>query len=113
MQTHLARITGIPRRWRVLGLAVVIAAVVGVRVAAVFTVAVNWDEFALLNNARLTAETGQLQAGGRPGLASVLLLPFVADCDDEVDVIRRARGLWLAITFALLAGFAALIAQLQ
>ena len=113
MQTHLARITGIPRRWRMLGLAVGIAALLGVRVAAVFTVAVNWDEFALFNNARLTVETGQLQAGGRPGLASVLLLPFVADCDDEIEVIRRARGLWLAITFALLAGFATLIAQLQ
>jgi hypothetical protein len=113
MQTHLARITGIPRRWQTLGLVMAIAVLLGVRVAAVFTVAVHWDEFALFNNARLTAETGQLQAGGRPGLASVLLLPFVADCGDEVDVIRRARVLWLAFTFALLAGFAALIAQLQ
>jgi hypothetical protein len=113
MQTYLARITGIPRRWRMLGLTMGIAVLLGIRVAAVFTVAVNWDEFALFNNARLTAETGQLQAGGRPGLASVLLLPFVADCNDEIDVIRRARVLWLAFTFALLVGFAALIAQLQ
>jgi hypothetical protein len=80
---------------------------------AVFTVAINWDEFALLKAADITAETGALQAGGRPGLAVILLLPFVEGCDDEIQSIRGARLLWLGITFAFLAGLAALLAQLQ
>jgi hypothetical protein len=80
---------------------------------AVFTVAINWDEFALLEAADVTAETGALQAGGRPGLAVILLLPFVEGCDDEIQVIRGARLLWLGITFAFLAGLAALLAQIQ
>jgi hypothetical protein len=42
----------------------------------------------------------------------VLLLPLVADCDDEVQVIRRARLLWAVITVTFLAGLAVWIAQL-
>jgi hypothetical protein len=113
MPPHFARITGIPRRWRLAVLAAAVAAILALRLAAVFTVAVNWDEFALLNNARLTVETGVLQAGGRPGLGIVVLLPLVDGCDDEIAVARQARCLWLAFTLALLAGLGALIAQLQ
>jgi hypothetical protein len=113
MPPHLARITGIPRRWRLAGLVAAVAALLTLRLAAVFTTAVNWDEFALLNSVRLTAETGVLNAGGHPGLGVVVLLPFVAGCDDEIEVIRQARVLWLAFTVALLAGLAGLLAQLQ
>ena len=42
-----------------------------------------------------------------------MLLPFVADCDDEIRVLRRARLLWLAITLAFLVGLAAWLAQLS
>jgi hypothetical protein len=86
--------------------------VLAARVAAAFTANVNWDEFALLHLADVTQTTGVLEAGGRAGLAVALLLPFVANCSDEIDVIRRARLLWIAITAAFLAGLAVWIAQL-
>jgi hypothetical protein len=98
------------RRWL---LAALLLAAVALRASAVFTVAINWDEFALLKAADITAESGTLEAAGHPGLAVILLLPFVGGCDDEVQVIRRARLLWLGISFAFLAGLAALLAQLQ
>ncbi len=93
-------------------LAAALVLVLAARVAAAFTANVNWDEFALLHLADLTQTTGVLETGGRAGLAVALLLPFVADCDDEVEVIRRARLLWIAITAAFLAGLAVWIAQL-
>ena len=99
------------RRWTLVGLAV--AFVVALRVAAVYTVAANWDEFSLFETASKTYETGILRSGGRPGLAQVLVLPFVADCDDEIEVVRHARLLWLFFTLALLAGVGVLAAQLQ
>ena len=117
MPVHAARMTEairrVPRRWRRAALAVLALAVVAARVAAVFTVAANWDEFALLDAADRTAETGVLHAGGRPGLAVIAMLPFVADCDAEMHVIRSARLAWLVLTFIFLAGLGALLAQLQ
>jgi hypothetical protein len=97
-------------RW---GLAVLLVLVLAARVAAVFTANANWDEFALLHLVDQTEVTGVLHSGGRPGLAVVMLLPFVADCDDEIEVLRRARLLWLAITLAFLVGLAAWLAQLS
>ncbi len=97
-------------RW---GLAAALALVLVARVATVFTANVNWDEFALLHLVDKTEVTGVLHSGGRPGLAVAMLLPFVADCDDEIQVLRRARLLWLAITLSFLVGLAAWLAQLS
>jgi hypothetical protein len=101
------------RRRRARGLA---AALLGLalvlRAAAVFTTNIHWDEFGLLHLADVTEATGRLEAGGRPGLAVVLLLPFVRDCDDETQVVRRARLLWAGITLLWLAGVWFWIAQL-
>lgn len=82
------------------------------QIAAVFTTNVHWDEFALLHLADLTAERGRLEAGGRGGLVVALLLPFVEGCESEIQVIRRARLLWVGITFLWLAGVAAWLVQL-
>ncbi len=99
-----------PALWALLLLAV---ALVATRLVSVFTVAANWDEFGLLHRADLSAETGVLHGGGRPGLAVLLLLPFVADCTDEIQVVRQARLLWLAVTLVYLGGVAALAAGMQ
>jgi hypothetical protein len=96
-------------RWLAAG---VLLLALAARVAAVYTANLNWDEFALLNLADASHVSGVLQTGGRPGLAVVLLLPLVANCDDEVQVIRRARLLWTLVTVVFLAGLAAWIAQL-
>ncbi len=101
------------RHWRRWALGMLALVFVATRVAAIFTVSLNWDEFALLDGAVRTAETGVLHSGGRPGLATIALLPWVSGCDDEIQVIRHARLLWLAITLAFLAGLGALLAQLQ
>ena len=97
------------RRALALGLLVL----VGLRLAAVYTVGANWDEFALLDRADATHESGVFHSGGRPGLAVLVLLPFVRACDDEIEVIRHARLLWLGLTLAFLAGVGVLVAQLQ
>jgi hypothetical protein len=90
-----------------------VSLLVASRVVAVFTVGANWDEFALLDRADETLESGQLKTGGRPGLSVLLLLPFVAECENEIEVIRRARLLWLVVTLGFVAGLAALLFQLQ
>lgn len=54
----------------------------------------NWDEFALLLRAETTARTGVLQGGGRPGLATVLLVPIAKACVNGVDALRVARLWW-------------------
>jgi len=94
-----------------LGLAA--AAVAGLRIAAVYSVAGNWDEFGLFENASITHETGVLNGGGRPGLAQLAVLPLVAGCHDEIEVLQRARLLWIFFTLAFLVGVGVLVAQLQ
>jgi len=94
-----------------LGLAVAVFA--ALRIAAVYSVAGHWDEFGLFENASVTHETGVLYAGGRPGLAQLVVLPLVADCDDEIVVLQRARLLWFFITLAILIGVGVLAGQLQ
>lgn len=74
-------------------------------VISVFTENINWDEFALLARAADTLATGQLRSGGRPGLATLILVPFVQGCVDSIEVIRNSRLLWVAFTVALVAGF--------
>jgi hypothetical protein len=99
------------RRVRILLLGLAVALYAATRVAAVFTVAANWDEFALLDRAANTAETGVLEGGGRPGLATLLLTPFAADCHDEIATLRHARLLWAGITLCFLAGLAVLLGR--
>jgi len=89
-----------------------LALAVGLQVAAVFTTNVHWDEFALLHLADLTASSGKLEAGGRGGLAVALLLPLVEGCESEIEVVRRARLLWVGLTFLWLAGVTLWLAQL-
>ncbi|MBW2733383.1 MAG: hypothetical protein JRH20_13430 [Deltaproteobacteria bacterium] len=73
------------------------------RIASIYTENINWDEFALMHRVVQTERTGHLISGGRPGLATIFLLPFVGDCADEISVIHRARLLWTFLTFAYLA----------
>lgn len=94
-----------------LGLAV--AAFAALRIAAVYHAAGHWDEYGLFENASITLETGVLNGGGRPGLAQLFVLPLVADCDDEIEVLQRARLIWVLITLAYLAGVGVLVWQLQ
>ena len=82
------------------------------RVGAVYTESVNWDEFGLLENAAQTAASGQLHAGGRPGLAVLLVLPLVNQCGDEIAAVHGARLLWLVITGLMLLGLAKLASQM-
>ena len=93
-------------------LAAVLALAVGLQVAAVFTTNVHWDEFALLHLADLTAHSGRLEAGGRAGLAVAMLIPLVEGCESEIEVIRRARLLWVGLTFLWLAGLTLWLAHL-
>jgi hypothetical protein len=92
--------------------AAALALLLALRLLAVHTASIHWDEFALLHLADLTQATGEFESGGRGGLATALLLPFVRDCDDEVAVVRRARLLWTAFTALFLAGLAVCVAQL-
>ncbi|HXV37374.1 MAG TPA: hypothetical protein VEC18_09500, partial [Myxococcota bacterium] len=93
--------------------ALALAVFAALRVAAVYTAAGNWDEFGLLENAAISHETGVLRGGGRPGLAQLAVLPLVAGCDDEMQVLQRARLLWVAITLAYLVGVGVLAVQCQ
>jgi hypothetical protein len=102
-----------PRRAAQALLAALLLLVLALRAGAVFTTNVHWDEFVLLDQADVSLGSGRLEAAGRPGLAVALLLPFVADCDDEIQVVRRARLLWLGLTCAWLLGVAAWLGQLS
>jgi len=94
-----------------LGLAV--ALFTALRIAAVYSAAGNWDEFGLFENSSITHETGILTGGGRPGLAQLAVLPIVADCHDEISVLRQARLIWVFITLAYLVGVGVFAWQLQ
>jgi hypothetical protein len=93
-------------------LALAILAWVALRVASIFTVAFNWDEFVLLDRTARQAADGFVRGGGHGGLSELLLAPLVAGCEDEIAVARGARAAWLFLTIAYLAGVAAVIGQL-
>ncbi len=101
-----------PRRIGRIALVCVLLAFAALRVATVYTVAFNWDEFALFHDVALTAQHGELRSAGHPGLPQVALLPLVRECSDEISVGRAARLAWLALTFGYLAGVFALLLQL-
>ncbi len=84
---------------------------VALRAASVHTENVNWDEFNLIHNAAWTWQSGELHAGGRPGLAVLLLLPFVADCANEIEVARSARSLWILFGVGMLVGLWCVLAR--
>lgn len=89
-----------------------LAGLLALQTAAVFRVAFNWDELALLEGVARTAREGVLHSGGHPGLPQIALLPWVAGCDDEVDVARGARLAWLVLTLAYGVGIFALLREL-
>lgn len=89
-----------------------VIAIVVVRLLSIYTESVNWDEFNIVHNAAWTVQSGELHAGGRPGLAVLVLLPFVADCQNEIVVVQRARILWMLFTLVGLVGFGCLLRQL-
>jgi hypothetical protein len=76
---------------------------------AVFSEAINWDEFALLARADRTLRLGEVHGDGRPGLVTVMLIPFVKGCVDSVQAAVNARILWQFVTLAYLAGVYALV----
>ncbi|MCP4036682.1 MAG: hypothetical protein GY733_07075 [bacterium] len=99
-------------RWRWLLAALAAVALVVLRGYTAGTESVNWDEFNLIHNAAWTWQSGELHAGGRPGLGVLMLLPFVSDCHNEIEVVRRARVLWMILTLSSLVGFGLLLRSL-
>ena len=79
------------------------------QVIAVFTVNINWDEFALFHRVSESIDLGALSGGGRPGLVPLALMPLVRACDDPIAVVHRARLLWVPITTAAFGGVFALV----
>jgi hypothetical protein len=94
-------------------LGVALAGFLALRVAAVSTESLNWDEFALADRAARALETGELRTGGRPGLGVLALVPFVGECEDEVAILRAARLAWVVITALFAAGVFALAVVAQ
>ena len=80
------------------------ALVLVARWVSVFTESINWDEFMMLARVEQTLRTGELAGGSRPGLAAIILIPFVRDCTDAITTAVQARILWQFITLAYLCG---------
>lgn len=66
---------------------------------------VNWDEFALLARARESVLSGVLHTGGRPGLGTLALVPFVRECGDVIAAVRWARFAWTGFGLSILIAF--------
>ena len=84
---------------------VVLAAVGVMHFWSVFTQNVNWDEFALLNRAVGTLQSGEILGGGRPGLGTIILVPFANACENAVEAIVRARLLWFVMVVGAAVAF--------
>lgn len=95
--------------WAIAVLALISAWFVVPHLIHVFTEAINWDEFALLERADRTVRLDQVVGGGRPGLVTLILIPFVRDCVDSVLAVVNARLLWLVPTFGYLVGVYVLV----
>jgi hypothetical protein len=72
---------------------------------------VNWDEFALLSRAQESLATGRLVGDGRPGLGTLVLIPFVRGCTNAVDAVVAARSLWALFLLAYAGGLFVLVRQ--
>jgi len=70
----------------------------------VFSEVINWDEFALLERADRSVRFGTIVGAGRPGLVTIVLMPFVKGCIDATRSVVEARLLWQVITLVYLAG---------
>jgi len=90
-------------------LAVILA---GHHLAVVFTESVNWDELSFLSRVADTLRTGQLNGGGRPGLAVIPALPFVAGCDDAIATARSVRLFWSLFAIGYVAGLVVFLRRL-
>jgi hypothetical protein len=75
------------------------------RVAAVTTQNVNWDEFLLLQRVVISVRRGEVLGGGRPGLGTLLLMPFAAGCRNAVDTLVQARVVWTGMVVAAAVAF--------
>jgi hypothetical protein len=102
----------VSRPLQLLGVAALLTGFAALRIAAVSRAAFNWDELALFDGVARTLQDGVLRSGGRPGLTQLLVMPLVEACTDEARVGRLARGLWLLVTTAYLAGVYALLFEL-
>ena len=71
---------------------------------SIYSESINWDEFAMLERAERTLRAGEVVGGGRPGLVTLMLTPFVRDCVDAVATAANARVLWFILTLAYLCG---------
>ena len=91
-------------RWAIGVVSLVAAWFIVPHLLHVFTEVINWDEFALLERADRTLRFGKVVGDGRPGLITILLVPFVRDCIDSARSVVNARLLWQIITFAYLVG---------
>ncbi len=58
----------------------------------------------MLERAERTLRAGEVVGGGRPGLVTLMLTPFVRDCVDAVATAANARVLWFILTLAYLCG---------
>ena len=81
------------------------------RFATVFTESINWDEFAVMARADRAARLGDLAVGGRPGLMTLALVPFVRDCVNSVTTVVHARIAWQLINLLYLTGLFALVVR--
>jgi hypothetical protein len=81
------------------------------RFASVFTESINWDEFVMLARAERTLQLGEVVGGGRPGLVTIVLIPFLRHCVDTITAAVRARMLWQVIDLAYLVGLFVLLRQ--
>lgn len=92
----------------VIGIAFVLVHLIGI-----FRENVNWDELALLARGAESLRSGRLVGDGRPGLATLLLLPFVGNGQNSITSVVHARLFWSLFTFGYLAGLYAVISQLD
>ena len=91
-------------RWAIAVVMMVGAWFLATHLLHAFTEAINWDEFALLERADRKLRLGDFAGGGRPGLVTTALMPFVSDCIDSVRSVVHARLLWQLMTLAYLVG---------
>lgn len=99
--------------WARLSLLALILAFVVVHFVAIFRENVNWDELALLARSAQAQRSGVLVGGGRPGLATLILIPFVEGCTNSITAVVNARLLWSVFTFGYLGGIYALASHID